>query len=183
MATGRRLRRAAAAAASTIAPSNRRQRHRRRRYRPTCQYRRRLFSLRSWSEAKVRCLYRFSKAEIRRLLAALYLYGDPSYKHSYGIMAPFKHPRGHFALEPLQQKTNERLSSAMIAIEHAFRHTQVLWTYTAFGKGLRAGSFPVAACFAIAVLLTNCLTCLRGNQTSQRFVVTPPTLKEYLSIN
>src|SRR5438045_5045765 len=65
----------------------------------------------------------------------LYLYGDPSYKHSYGIITPFKHVRGCFALEPWQWKANERLSAARIA-EHAFGHTQVLWTYTAYGKGL-----------------------------------------------
>jgi len=113
----------------------------------------------------------------------LYLYGDPSYKHTYGVMAPFKHPRGRFALEPWQQKANERMSSVRIAVEHAFRHTQVLWTYTAYGKGLRAGSSPVAAYFAAAILLTNCLTCLRGNQTSARFVVDPPSLEEYLLLN
>ena len=110
----------------------------------------------------------------------LYLYGDPSYKHSYGVMAPFKHPQGRFALEPWKQKANEQMSSARIAIEHAFGHTQVLWTYTAFGKGLRAGSSPVAAYFAAAILLTNCRTCLRGNQISSRFVVNPLSLKEYL---
>jgi hypothetical protein len=93
----------------------------------------------------------------------LYLYRDPSYKHSFGVIAPFKHPRGRFALEPWKQKANERLSSMRIAIEHAFGHTQVLWTYIAYGKGLQARSSPVAAYFGATILLTNYLTCLRGN--------------------
>jgi nuclease HARBI1 len=116
-------------------------------------------------------------------LPTIYLYGDPSYKHSYGVIAPFKQPRGRFALEFWKQNANERMSSARIAVEHAFGHTQFLWTYTAFGKGLRAGSSLVAAYFAAAVLLTSCLTCLRGNQTSARFVVNPPSLEEYLLLN
>ena len=115
--------------------------------------------------------------------STLYLYGDPSYKYSYRVIAPFKHPRGCPALEKWQQKTNERLFSVRISVEHTFGHTQVLWTYTAYGKGLRAGSSPVAAYFAVAILLTNCLTCLRGNQTSERFVVDPPSVEEYLSLN
>ena len=112
----------------------------------------------------------------------LYLYGDHSYKHSYGVIAPFQHPIGRFALESWQKKTNERISSARVAVEHAFGHTQVHWTYTAFGKDLRAGSSPVTAYFAAAILLTNCLTCLRGNQTSERYVVDSPSLEEYLLI-
>jgi hypothetical protein len=36
--------------------------------------------------------------------STLYLYGDPSYKHSYGVIAPFKHPRGRSALEKWQPK-------------------------------------------------------------------------------
>ena len=118
--------------------------------------------------------------EIMKGNPTLYLYEDPSYKHSYGIIAPFQHSRGWFALEPWQQKTNERLSSARITVEHAFGHTQVLWTYTAYGKGLRAGSSPVAAYFAAAILFTNCLTCIQGNQTSQQFVIDPPSLEQYL---
>ena len=113
----------------------------------------------------------------------LYLYRDPSYKHSYRVFAPYKHPQGRFALEPWQQKFNKRLSAARIAVEHAFGHIQVLWTYTAYGKGLRTGSSPVAAYYAAATLLTNCLTCIRGNQTSSRFVVNPPSIEEYLTLN
>jgi hypothetical protein len=86
------------------------------------------------------------------------------------VFAPYKHPKGRFLLD-LQNKANERLSSAWIAIEHAFGHTQVRWTYTGFSKGLRASQSPVAAYYAYAALFTNCLTCLQGNQTSQRFVV------------
>ena len=39
---------------------------------------------------------------------------------------------------------------------------------------------PVAALYEIALLLSNCLTCLRGNQVSERYNIRPPTLEEYL---
>ncbi|KAG0132764.1 hypothetical protein HOY82DRAFT_483587, partial [Tuber indicum] len=40
---------------------------------------------------------------------------------------------------------------------------------------------PVAAYSMIAVLHTNCHTCLcGGNQTSEKFGIDPPSVKEYL---
>jgi len=80
MANRRRLRRLAAvaaamgAAAAAVASAGRSQRLRRRRaYRPAYQYRRRLFSLRRWNDAKLQHLCRLSKAEIEQLLPLLRL--------------------------------------------------------------------------------------------------------------
>jgi hypothetical protein len=67
-----------------------------------------------------------------------------------------------------------------ITVENAFGQTQQLWTYTAFNKGLKAGWQPVAAYFAVAILLSNCLTCIRGNSISGRFFLPPPTVEAYL---
>ena len=53
----------------------------------------------------------------------LYLYGDPAYRASYGVIAPFRHPRGRHALPAYQKDFNKRLSAARIAVEHAFGHT------------------------------------------------------------
>jgi hypothetical protein len=64
---------AAAAAITASERTGRAPRPRRRRYRPVYQYSRRPFSLRRWTDAKVRTLCRFSKAEIRRLLPLLHL--------------------------------------------------------------------------------------------------------------
>jgi hypothetical protein len=55
--------------------------------------------------------------------------------------------------------------------------------YIAFSKGLKAGLSLVAIVFAFAILLTNYLTCLQGNQTSKWFVVDLPSLEEYLLVN
>lgn len=79
-----------------------------------------------------------------------------------------------------QQAFNKSLSTVRIAIENAFGIVQKLWTYTAFSKSLAAGKQPVGAIFAVAVLLTNCHSCLRSNQISERFGVPPPLVKDYL---
>ena len=86
-------------------------------------------------------------------------------------------------LSKAKYKANRRLSSVRIAVEHAFGHVAIYWTYTAFAKGLTSGNQPVAAYFATAILLTNCLKCLRGSQTSTKFVYEPPSLEEYLQVS
>lgn len=113
----------------------------------------------------------------------LFLYGDPAYRMSYGVMAPYTHSRSRHYLPDAERAFNQRLSRVRIAVEHAFGHTQVLWTYTAFAKGLHSEQQPVGVYFAVAVLLTNCYTCFRGNQTSRRFLVPPPTVEAYLNLD
>jgi hypothetical protein len=70
----------------------------------------------------------------------LYLYRDPSYRHSYRVVAPFKHLKGRFAHKSWKQETNERLSSVRIAVEHAlgihesFRPTQLIGKVYKLGR-------------------------------------------------
>src|SRR5204863_7700633 len=71
----------------------------------------------------------------------LLVYDDPAYSVSYGVLSPWTHPLGRHALPANQKAFNQRLSAVRIAVEHAFGHTQVLWTYTAFSKGLKARAF------------------------------------------
>jgi hypothetical protein len=111
----------------------------------------------------------------------LYLYRDPAYKASFGIMCLFTHKVSRHLLLADEKAFNARLSSIRISVEHAFGHTQVLWTYTAFTKQLKLDLQLVAVYFAIAVFLTNCYTCLQGNQTSKKFVVQPLSLQVYLN--
>jgi hypothetical protein len=83
----------------------------------------------------------------------LYLYGDPAYKCTEGILSPFTHPRGRCNLPLAQQRFNRALASVRIAVENAFGQTEQLWTYTAFEKGLKSGLQAVGAHFAAAILL------------------------------
>lgn len=42
---------------------------------------------------------------------------------------------------------------------------------------------PVAAYYLVGVLLTNCFTCLRGNQIGDQFLLSPPLLRNYLRLD
>jgi hypothetical protein len=110
----------------------------------------------------------------------LWVYGDPAYRLSYGVMAPYGAAQGRRFLSSRQQAFNRSLSTVCIAVENAFSMVQRLWTYTAFGKSLSAGKQLIGAIFAVAVLLTNCHFCLRGNQISEQFGVSPPSVENYL---
>jgi nuclease HARBI1 len=110
----------------------------------------------------------------------LWVYGDPAYRLSYGVMAPYGAAQDRRFLPSRQQAFNKSLSMVRIAVENTFGMVQRLWTYTAFGKSLAAGKQPVRAIFAVAILLTNCHSCLRGNQISERFGVPPPLVEDYL---
>ena len=75
---------------------------------------------------------------------------------------------------------NMALSSVRISVEHAFGHVIKQWGFIAFSKGLSEGLSLVATYFSTAMLLTNCLTCFRGSQTSKRFGVELLSIHEYL---
>jgi hypothetical protein len=113
----------------------------------------------------------------------LYIYRDLAYQLTYGVMAPYSHPRSRRHLSQARKGFNQSLSSVRIAVENCFSKVQSLWTYTAFPKGLKIGKQPVSAIFAVAVLLTNCHSCLRGNTIATRFAVPPPSLEEYFLLN
>lgn len=72
------------------------------------------------------------------------------------------------------------MSRMRIAVENAFGLTQSLWTRNAFNSSLRIGQQAVGSYYQIAVLLTNIYTCIRGNQIGGRFIVSPPSLAQYL---
>jgi hypothetical protein len=109
----------------------------------------------------------------------LYLYGDQAYQRLWGIMGPY---RGGRTLNKQQQTFNKTLSSVRIAVEQAFGQAQNLWLSNAFSIQLQPQQQPVAAFYMVSVLLTNCFTCLEGNNASgSRFLLKPPTLEAYLS--
>lgn len=112
---------------------------------------------------------------LRRIMNAvpgrrmLYLYGDPAYHNSYGVMAPFD-KRNDAVITPEQRAFNARMSSVRISVEHGFGKAYRLWQYTAYKQQQRVGQQPTAAYYIAAVLLANCHTCLEGyNQTSRQF--------------
>ena len=116
----------------------------------------------------------------RRPALALYLYGDPAYSTVYGIMGPFKNHPGRLRTKE-QNIYNKRMSKLRIEVEHGFALHQNLWTWNGFDLGLKLRQ-GAAVCYAVSVLLANIWTCLRGNQTSKRFKISPPDIEEYLRV-
>jgi hypothetical protein len=111
----------------------------------------------------------------------LYLYGDPAYCSSSICIGAFKNPPlGR--MTPSQHQFNVQMSRCRIEVEHGFGLVKNLWMLLALKSGLRTGLSPVASWVGCAVLFTNIFTCLRGNQTSKRFQITPPSLEEYLTL-
>ena len=108
-----------------------------------------------------------------------YLYGDPAYSTTYGIMGTFKRsPNKELTL--VQKRFNQRMSKLRIEVEHAFGIVTNIWQLMTKTSAMRLNSSPVAAYTTVAILLANILTCFRGNQTSQRFNCSPPDVIDYL---
>jgi hypothetical protein len=111
----------------------------------------------------------------------LYLYGDPAYGLSYGILSAYK-ARPRQPLNPILKAFNAIMSGHRISVEHAFGKTMMLWSFNGFKNDLKVGLSPVAAYFMVAVLFTNIHTCLHGSQTSKQFNCPPPSLETYLAL-
>ncbi|RPB02765.1 hypothetical protein L873DRAFT_1826563 [Choiromyces venosus 120613-1] len=111
----------------------------------------------------------------------LFLYGDPAYSLSFGIICPFKNTIFH-QLTQEEKAFNAKMSGYRSAIEHSFRKVVNLWSFIAFKNGLQIGLSPIGSYYAIAVLLTNLHTCLYGSQISLHFKVIPPSVDSYLNL-
>jgi hypothetical protein len=110
----------------------------------------------------------------------LYVYGDAAYAPAFGIVGPHKDTRGQ-PITRQQEATNIIMSGSRIAVEWGFGMVVNYWSLTSFKRALKIGLSPVAVYYIVASLFTNCLTCFRGgNQTSEKFGVSPPTIEEYL---
>lgn len=79
-----------------------------------------------------------------------------------------------------QKQINIRMSRLRIEVEHAFAVHANSWQLFTRKSIMKIGSSPATAYYLVAVLLSNITNCLRGNQTSKRLNVAPPTLDEYL---
>jgi hypothetical protein len=111
----------------------------------------------------------------------LYLYGDPAYCSSSVCIGAFKNPP-FGRMTPSQKLFNTEMSRHRISVEHGFGLVKNLWMLLALQSTLRTGLSPVTSWVGSAVLFTNIFTCLRGNQTSKKFQMTPPSIDEYLRL-
>jgi hypothetical protein len=100
-----------------------------------------------------------------------YVHGDPS------LQVPFQGAAGR--VQP-GKAYNEACSKIREPIEWMFGKIKILWAFVDFKKNQKLYLQPVTSLWLIATLLTNCHSCLYGNQTSMYFQVPTPDLGEYL---
>jgi len=99
------------------------------------------------------------------------IYGDPAYGLNDVILAGFK---GAVPTKD-QAELNKRMSSVRVSVEWGFGIVICLWAHVNFKKTQTLWGTAVGKMYAVAVLLTNIHTCMRGgNQISDFFALSPP---------
>lgn len=105
------------------------------------------------------------------------VFGDQGYCVSRYLSSPWKGA----SLNADQQDFNRRMSGLRISVEWQFAWVIQHWRFLDLRCEMKVWGTPVARLYIVGVLLSNCLTCLRGrNQTSEHFNIDPPSLHEYL---
>ncbi|XP_028411159.1 uncharacterized protein LOC114533765 [Dendronephthya gigantea] len=105
----------------------------------------------------------------------LCLYGDPAYPLRVHLQAPF---RNAVLTQPMKE-FNKSMSKVRIAVEWLFGDIVNYFKFMDFKKNLKIGLSCVGKMYIVCAILRNALTCLYGNQTSEYFGLSPPTLQEY----
>jgi hypothetical protein len=106
-----------------------------------------------------------------------YLFGDRGYTHGDPeLQVPYKGA----ALTQQQKNFNFLMSQMRQPVEWSFGKINRYFAFVDFKKNQKLYLQPVASYWQIATLLTNCHSCLYGNQTSAYFGVPTPDLEDYL---
>ena len=104
------------------------------------------------------------------------VYGDAGYPLRPQLIVPFA---GNLTVQ--QEQFNTNMSTGRIAVEWAFGKVSTYFAFVGYRRNQKLLLQPVAAHYFCAVLLTNCHTCLYGNEGATHFSIDPPSLYEYLS--
>jgi len=107
----------------------------------------------------------------------MYLYGDPAYPLTPYILSPYKGAN----ITEEQHEFNKRMSSVRECVEWGFGKVIQYFSFMDFKKNHKILLQPVGRMYFVAVLLTNCHTCLYNSQTGIYFDLPPPTLHMYLN--
>lgn len=105
------------------------------------------------------------------------IYGDKAYGIRELLMCPYPNRNG---ITAEQQEFNARMSQVRIAVEWGFGKVISEFAFLDFRKNQKLLLQEVAKMYMVAVILTNCHSCLYGNQTAQAFNCNPVELEEYL---
>ncbi|KXS08770.1 hypothetical protein M427DRAFT_106414, partial [Gonapodya prolifera JEL478] len=106
------------------------------------------------------------------------LYGDPAYGWNPLITAPFCSVR----ITDVQSMHNADMSAVRIAVEWCFGKVLALFAWVDFKENQKLLLQPLGLYNKVAVLLTNCHTCIYGSQVVDLLRVDPPPLETYLRV-
>jgi len=106
----------------------------------------------------------------------LVIYGDKAYPLSDQLLTPYRGV-GH---NNDQRNFNLDMNSARISVEWNFAGVNNNFAFMNYSPNLKLYLQPIAVYYKVSVILSNCRTCLYGNQTSKYFELDPPTIQEYL---
>lgn len=105
-------------------------------------------------------------------------YGDPAYPLCTWLVRPVKKP----VLSPRETAFNKAMSRVRVTVEWGFGDINTNWAFLDFKKNMKLFLSPVGKLYMVGSLLTNTLTCVRGdNKTSEFFDCAPPTMEQYLN--
>ncbi|KXS09095.1 hypothetical protein M427DRAFT_105993, partial [Gonapodya prolifera JEL478] len=107
----------------------------------------------------------------------IYVYGDPAYLSALGVIPAY---RGY--LTQAVQEFNTAMVKIRIAVEWGFAKVCSQWAHLDFAPNLKTGLSPVGLYYIVAVLFSNCHTCIYGHQVLEKFMLDPPSLEEYLYV-
>jgi hypothetical protein len=109
------------------------------------------------------------------------IFGDKGYNGDFGIVGMYKRSRAHSVLTPSEEEFNEGMAVVRAAVEDTFAMVVDKWRQNDRWKVMRTGATAVGPIYVVSVFLTNIMTCLtRGNQVSDYFECSPPTVEQYL---
>lgn len=103
-------------------------------------------------------------------------YADTGYPLKKYLMVPFKG-----AVTRRHKKLNKEMSKLRVTAEWGFSKILQLFPFVDFKKNLKIYKQEVGNFYKVAVILTNCHTCLYGSQVGSYFEIEPPLLEEYLA--
>ena len=101
------------------------------------------------------------------------------YYTGYALSARLFMPYPDGRHDALHSAFNQSMSSNRISVEWGYGRTRNLWRALNLSSELQIFKSPIAAWYVCAVLFTNAVTCIEGNNVvSEYFGCPPPTLIE-----
>lgn len=126
-------------------------------------------------------MYRLSGLAERLTEADVTAYGDSGYVGADVIRFAVRNPRNG-QMHHSDQARNSTMSSFRIAVEWSIGIFKKSYHISHYAKMLRSTQDNVSELITMAILLSNCLSCIRPNQISVKYGLLPPSLEEYLQI-